>query len=328
MTAATSVRIAIVLAGLLASPARGQITPAQESQIRNVIGNRIEALTILGADYGLAGGTFRSTGRFQSGGSTNSQLTVTKLGGGGEVGDPQPIGGSGVGWQPRLQGGIGYIKSVNDSQSGLLQGDVNTFQTKGVEFGGGARFWFGQRLSFAPTFMALYGRTSNNYTANSAFMQTYLARAIQMGLVNYTLDTLTLRPALNIQYVFPWKRSVITASSEPVYFRTETVHGSNPDIQVSGDSGSWQNKIDIDAPLGRSLFGHELHSGGYFSRTELFGGLKDGLQQQHLYEVHGRLVLDFLNQLWKVKWIGIGGSYVWGGSFSGWTAGADVSFQF
>jgi len=76
------------------------------------------------------------------------------------------------------------------------------------------------------------------------------------------------------------------------------------------------------------VYGHELRTGGFFSRTELFGDLKEGLDAQHLYEVHGRLVLDFLNQLWKVQWMGIGGSYIWGSNFSGWTVGADVSFHF
>lgn len=49
---------------------------------------------------------------------------------------------------------------------------------------------------------------------------------------------------------------------------------------------------------------------------------------QHLYEIHGRLVLDFLDRLWKVNWLGIGASYAWGPNITGWTAGADVKFKF
>jgi hypothetical protein len=319
---------ATALIAPLPHPALCQITPSQTTQIREAISSRIEALTILGGDYGLSGGTFRTTGRFQDGASSDSELVVTKLGGGGEIGDPKPLGDSGVGWQPRLQGNIGYIKSTNTLHEPLLDNDINKFQTKGVEFGGGARFWFGKRFSVAPTFMALYGRTSNDYIAVSQFMVTNFAQAEQLGLVNYNVDTLTLRPALNLQYVFPWKRAIVTASSEAIYYYTETVSSSNSHAQVSGSSGSWVNKVDLDAPLGLHLFNYELRSGGYFSRTELFGGLQDGLQEQHIYEVHGRLVLGLLNQFWKFKWIGIGGSWNWGGTLSGWTAGADISFQF
>ena len=59
------------------------------------------------------------------------------------------------------------------------------------------------------------------------------------------------------------------------------------------------------------------------------GEIKDGLKTDHLYEAHGRVVLDFLGQLWKVQWIGLGGSYIWTtGNASGWSVGADVAFRF
>jgi hypothetical protein len=60
----------------------------------------------------------------------------------------------------------------------------------------------------------------------------------------------------------------------------------------------------------------------------LFGDLQDGLNTSYIYEAHGRLVLDFLGELWKVKWIGLGGSYLWGDSIHGWSIGADVAFRF
>jgi len=40
------------------------------------------------------------------------------------------------------------------------------------------------------------------------------------------------------------------------------------------------------------------------------------------------VVLDFLNQLWKGQWIGIGASYLWGPNITGWSAGLDVVFRF
>jgi hypothetical protein len=103
---------------------------------------------------------------------------------------------------------------------------------------------------------------------------------------------------------------------------------SNPSVNLNGNSGSLDTKIDVDVPLGRKLFGHELHTGGYGSRTDLVGGLNVGLDTQHINEIHGRLVLDYLNPLWKCQWIGIGGSYPRGPNIAGWTVGADLAFHF
>ena len=44
----------------------------------------------------------------------------------------------------------------------------------------------------------------------------------------------------------------------------------------------------------------------YYRWTGFYGDLRDGLHESNLNEIHGRVVLDFLNQLWKVQWIGIG----------------------
>jgi hypothetical protein len=305
-----------------------QIAPEQAAQIQDVVGDRVEALTILGGDYGLAGGDFRSTGRFQFGGRTTAQLGVTKAGGSGTIGDPQPVGDLNIGWQPQLQGNMGYLVATNDLNDTLLQGDVNRYDSFAVEFGGGVALWLSSQFSVAPTLMVLYGRTSNTYTANSAFMKENLPLATQMGLVGWSAESWILRPALDFQYVINWDRTIITLTSSPTYFHTVSFSSSNPNVGLSGNSGFLGNTVDVDIPLGLELWGHELRTGGDFSRTDLFGGLKTGLNEEYLYEVHGRLVLDFLNQLWKVQWIGIGASYNWGSNIKGWSAGADVAFRF
>lgn len=307
-----------------------QINSAQTGQLRSQIGTRIEALTILGGDFGLSGGNFKSTGSgvLQPGEHTGTTLDVTKLGGAGDIGDPRPLGNLGVGWQPTVQGNMGYLESTNSLHSPLLEGDTSTFRDFAIEFGGGARLWLSDAFSVAPTLMAMYGHTSNTYTAESIFMRTNLAQAIRAGVADWRVDTWTVRSALDIRYVIRWDRLIITLSSDPTYFHTESFRSSNIGLDVFGDSGSLDNKIDLDIPLGVQLHGHELRTGGYFSRTELYGDLKDGLGVQHINEMHARLVADFLNQFWKLQWIGIGGSYLWGTNIRGWTFGADVTFRF
>ena len=319
---------AAILVGLLPTGAECQITPEQASQLRNAIGDRVEALTILGGDYGIAGASFRSTGKFAFGESTDATVAVTKLGGAGDIGDPQPLGGLPVGWQPRVQGNMGWLDGTQHLHSGLVEGDITEIKTYGIEFGGGVRFWVNDRLSFAPTLMGLYGHTSQTYTANSAFMRANLEAARQMGLVDWTVDTWTLITGIDFQYLINLNRTIITLSSTPVYYRTETFQSSNTHVNIRGDSGSWSNTIDVDIPLGMQFYGHELRSGGYYRWIGFYGDLKDGFQRSNLNEIHGRVALDFLNQLWKVQWIGIGASYLWGPNITGWSAGLDVVFRF
>jgi hypothetical protein len=320
-----SVCAAAVLAWLwlAAPPAQAQITA---DDVRNMMGSRIEAATILGGDFGVSGASINSV-------SGDNKLSISKFGGSGDIGDPMPLGETGIGWQPRLQGSMGTLSSQQytfPSANPNLQGAKMTYESFAIQFGGGARFWFDDHLSLAPTIMGMYGHTYNNFIIrNSAITPAQVQAAKDAGLVDWYADTWTIRPAMNIQYVYTWRRTIITLSSDPTYFHTESFHTSNPDLDVNGNSWTFQNKIDVDVPLKKNLFGHELRTGGYFSRTEFTGDIKDGLGgNDHLYEVHGRLVLDYLNQLWKVKWIGIGGSYLWGRTFDGYSFGVDVAFRF
>lgn len=317
-----------MLVSAIATRAQAQVSPAQETLLENAIGARVAALTILGGDFGLSDGSFHSDGGLRPGQRGDVETRVTKVGGDGDVGDPIPLSGENVGWQPRLQGNMGYLDSSNHLQSSVLAGDTSELTTSAIEFGGGARFWTTDRLSFAPTIMVLYGHTDDTYTAQSAFGRKNLRELQQLGLADWSIDTWTVRPALNVQYIVTFNRVIITFSSDPTGFYTHGFSRSNIHLRVGGDSGLVTNKIDLDIPLGAELYDHELRTGGYVSRTDLFGDLKTGLDVQHLNELHGRLVLDFLNQLWKLQWLGAGASYLWGPNIKGWTVGADVAFRF
>jgi hypothetical protein len=318
---------ALPLLGALPAAAQAQVSPAQAAATRSVIGARVEAMTILGGDFGLSDGNFHSTGSLGGMGS-DVDTSVTKIGGDGDVGDPMPLGDLDIGWQPRLQGNMGYLESSDHLQTRPLEGDTSELRTFAIEFGGGARFWTSQSFSFAPTVMVLYGRTDDTYYAYSEFGRRNLPYLQQQGLADWSVDTWSLRPALNLQYIVALDRALITFSSDPTGFFTHGFDRSNLHEKIGGDSGLVVNKIDVDIPLGIEVYGHELRSGGYLSRTDLFGDLQEGLGVEHVNEVHARLVLDFLNQLWKLQWLGVGASYLWGTNINGWTVGADVAFRF
>ncbi len=313
---------------LAALPALAQqLTPGEISELRNTVGDRIETATILGGDYGLNGATFTDNA-----GNNDTTIDVQKFGGSGDLGDPKPLWNLPIGWQPRLQGSMGYLtahRNFNDSSQTNLVGTESKIHDFSIEFGGGARLWFNRQFSIAPTIMGMYGHTENTfYPHGNANAAAWQPAAINAGLVGWSADTWTIRPALDLQYIYTWHRTIFTLSSDPTYFHTESFDTSNPNVSVNGDAGTWMNKIDVDIPLGVNLWGHELRTGGYFNRTEFYGDIKDGVNTDHLYEVHGRIVLDYLNQLWKVQWIGIGASYLWGSNFYGYSIGADIAFRF
>jgi hypothetical protein len=312
-------------AGLMTSlPLHAQLTPGQINDFRNGIGDRVEAATILGGDYGVGGGAYNS-----GSGGNNVDLNISKFGGYGDVGAPQQLGNLDIGWQPRLQGSMGYLTAKKHyGSASLLHGDQNENKTFAIQFGGGARFWFDEQFSIAPTLMGMYGHSENSYTAKSAFGVANKTTAQQLGLIDWTVDTWTIRPSMDFQYKYTWGRTIFTFSSDPTYYYTESFHSSSANVDVNGNSVTWENKIDVDVPLGVELWGHELRTGGYFSRMELYDGIRDGLNSEYLYEVHPRIVLDFLGELWKVQWIGIGVSEYWGNDFTGWSVGADVAFRF
>jgi hypothetical protein len=318
----------LLLFGSLPDSTEAQVSPGEAAAIQHAIGARVEALTILGGDFGFSDGTFHSSGGLEPGQRADVDLHISKFGGAGEIGDPMPLGDLGIGWQPRIQGSMGYLKSSNHLNSAPEIGDTSEYKSSSIEFGGGARFWTSESLSFAPTLMGLYGHTANSYSAQSTFAKQNLPELKQLGLIDWSTDTWSLRPALNIQYVVPLDRTRITLSSDSTEFYTRGFARSNANVRVDGNAGFLTTKIDIDVPLGVELFGHELRSGGYVSRTDLFGDLKTGLDVQHVNEVHARIVLDFLNQFWKFQWLGLGSSYEWGPNINGWTAGVDATFRF
>jgi len=313
---------------LMALPARAQITPEEMANLRNSVGNHIEAATILGGDFGMEGASYSR--------GSKGNLGLSKFGGWGDIGDPQQLGTLPIAWQPQLQGEMGYVSAKRDFTAAdtlngqTLDGAYSKYHDFSIQFGGGPRLWFNDHFSIAPTFMGMYGYTENSFYPNgNAFAAANQPAARAAGLVDYNVNTWTIRPAADFQYVYTWGRTIFTLNSDPVYFHTESFSASNPNLHVNGNSETWMNKIDVDVPLGKDLWGHELRTGGYFCRTEMYGDLKSGLNLDHLYELHGRIVLDYLNQLWKVQWIGIGASYLWGnGGFSGTSIGLDVAFQF
>jgi len=281
--------------------------------------DRLEAILLLGGDYSAAGGAYR----FHSGG--DYILDVGKLGGGGDIGDPRTMGDSGLKWNPLVNGNIGYVTASSDVP-GILAGNNVKIKTLGLELGGGARFWFTDHFSLAPTISGIYTHLTQTFYANTDVGKQYLEPLQNAGLVDYSLDTWTAIPALDAKYEWTVGRNGFYVVSTYKYYHTADFNSSAA-LDVGGNSQSWGNVLDIDIPLGWTLFGHEMHTGGHLDQMLLFGNLRSGLNSNDLYTVNARLVLDMSTSYPFLTFLGLGASYNWGDSLSGWSVGISARLK-
>lgn len=312
---------AILALGAGAAPAQDLLSSSVVERFQQTVGNRVEAVTILGGDHGAAGGIYTFDG------GNNSEISITKIGGSGVIAEPHQMGSSSIKWAPLLLGNIGWISTENEFKGGLLEGNRSESSFFALQAGAGARFYFGDHFTLTPELSGIYGHTENDFYAENEAGRL-IRRAAGGDLVDWEIDTWTIIPALQAGYEWTWGRTVFSLSSRLSYFYTESFDSTSPLVDVEGDSITWENKLDVDIPVGLKVFGRELHTGGYFSRTDIGGGAADGLGTDYLHTVNGRLALDMLGTVWGLKWLGVGGSYSWGEDVDGWSAGVDMRLKF
>lgn len=297
------------------------LPPGTLDRIEGFIGNRVETLVILGGDNGLTGGAYVFSG------GANVEIGITKVGGRGTLGDPRPLGVGQLAWAPILEGNFGYVTTTNYFISTPLAGNTSEYETFGAEVGGGVRLFLNDHASIGPRIALIYGRTSNTFWAATAPGAAVL-QAFGGGLVNWTLNSFTVVPAVDLQVDWTLGPVVFQFVSDYRPFLTRSFGETSPLISLNGFSQAWTNSIDVDIPLGVSIWNHELHTGGFFNRASLFGDLSRALRAGAINTGNVRLVADVGGWVPRMKWIGVGGSYYWGTSFDGYSIGVDVRTEF
>ena len=64
--------------------------------------------------------------------------------------------------------------------------------------------------------MGMYGHTDAtfNQNVNTTLTPAVISAARAAGLIDYNVDTWTIRPAADFQYVYTWKRTIFTLNSD------------------------------------------------------------------------------------------------------------------
>ena len=245
--------------------------------------------------------------------------------------EKRPLGDSGILWSPVLEGGVGYGTFENNFSTGPLAGNQSTIDSLAVFLGGGVRFTVWEHLSLAPTFSIIYAHTDNDFDARNDAGREVLRLAgsdAVNDLVNWSADTFTLVPGIELRYRRLFGTIQLTLKSAFKYFHTEPIERSTSALSFESTSQWWFNEVDVEWRMPLYLWGRQLRTGGYFARSDVFGGLEDSFGTNYFYQSGGRLVMDVQGLLWKLEYVGIGAGYFWSDRFSGWTIGAEISFAF
>jgi hypothetical protein len=293
-------------------------------EFNRVVGSRVELAIILGGESSAEGGAYKTK-------LNDVDFSIFKLGGRGDIGDTRPLGKTGLHWNPVLGGTFASIDATNKfAANALLVGNEAKYSSTIVNLSGGARWHFIKGLSLGTLLGGTYGHVENSFSANTPLGDLVKSNpATARQVVDWNVHTWTFQPTADLRYQFAVRNTLLELISSYTYFHTEQFSSSSEVVNVDGNSHYWQNKIDIDIPLPLFLWNSQLRTGGNFSRSDLFGEVKNALPDDYFYTLHGRLVADVLGKeyWWKVKYIGLGGSYVWSDSLSGWSVGVDVTFK-
>ena len=292
-----------------------QLNSAQKRQLSEIVGGRAETATILGSSDSIGGGNYT----FDRPGN-DAELDMFKIGGRGPIGEPRPFGSGDWKWNPVLYGVLGHITGDNTINRTSLRGNKIESSITSVQFGGGVDLHVTDRFSVTPTIGMIYGHGEYEFDAKTA-----AGRAL--GNLDTDFDTIGVVPGIAVAYKLPVGKHTIEFSSGYAFYGTSDIGDSGP-LDVGGSAHEWVNKIDADFVLPGSLWNCGMHTGGYVSRTDLFGDITDSLRSDFFYSLHARFLLNTEGKLWKMSRLGLGATYTLGDDFTGVDFGVEVNFKF
>jgi hypothetical protein len=280
-----------------------------------VIGQGVETFAVLTTQSAISTGGYKFNIHDADGQATKIPWTV-------DLTDRQPLFATGMEWAPVFSGGVGYADFTDKFRMRPLAGNESEYQTLAAAAALGPRIFLTPDFSILPSLGFIYGYTENNFRALNT-LGTEFEQAQRGHLVDWHAQTLTVTPSIELRYVVkpgPW---TIMLFSDYSYYQTWPVERSTESLSFQSNSNAWVNGIDADFRTELSLFDCPVHLGGRFSRTDLYGGLRQSLGTNNFYQIGGRITLDTRGKLPLLERVGIGLAYVWGSGFSGYTVGIE-----
>ncbi len=306
---------------LLPNLVRAQLSPGIQNQLNDVVGQRVEATAVLGTQNIAT----RSGLGWKLNGADGSIFKIPwKF----EVLDPSPIGDSEIQWTPVFEGGLGFGEFNNHFDDNILAGNESDYDTTALSLGAGPRFYFGDSgFSVLPAFDFLFAYTENHFTANP---DSLAGLAVQANgrYVNWRTWTVSFVPSLEFRYKKNFGRWTPDISIAYADFNTIPMHSTTDALTFSSYSMVLANKADLDYLTHWNLFKCPIHFGGDFSRTDLFGGLRQSMNTSHYYQTDLRVTFDTKGRLWTVATVGLSSGYFWSGAFNGYSIGLEGSLKF
>jgi hypothetical protein len=322
--AAGYMRIAILIffcAALVPALARSQAVPATEmNQLNDVIGSRVQTSLVLATANGINTGGYKWNLNDTSG-------TITRVTWEFDASDKKPLGETGLTYLLDSEGGVGFANYDNHFDNGVLDGNDSKFRTVALGEDIGPRVFFNDYFSLLPQFGLIYGYTKNSFSANNATGDE-LEDLVPGGDVDWSANTLTLTPGMQFQYeqIFDWLK--VQFRSGWMYYYTFPIATSTDDYSFHSTANSWQNGLDLDCDLGFPEGKWHYFVGGAFSRTDLWGGLRQTMDVDHYYDISGRVVIKTKKTPFYFNQFGLGGGYTFGKGFHGTYFGLVVGLAF
>jgi hypothetical protein len=228
--------------------------------------------------------------------------------------------------RPQVRGVLGSLESKRSIATGG-PGTIDDFSrlevlTAGLSGGFVYRAW--KELRITPLIGAAYSHIKRRYDYNNSFSQTNLL-PFDREAFNTSVDVMTYSPSVEVDYTFRSGETTLIPKMRYAHLFNDSVSSKSSVIDVSSDSGMLQSFIDIETPLGYSLYGQALGLHPFIVRTDVFGSAKEARGPNYFHEVGADLTFkDSTRKLFEG--FSLGASYIFGDDFSGYRIGVGLIF--
>jgi hypothetical protein len=228
--------------------------------------------------------------------------------------------------RPQIRGVLGSLESKRSIATGA-PGSIDDFSrlevlTAGLSGGFVYRAW--RELRITPLVGAAYSHLKRRYDYNNSFSQQNLF-PYDREAFNTSVDVMTYSPSVEVDYTFNVGGTTLIPKMRYAHLFNDSVSSKSSAIDVSSDSGMLQTFLDVETPLGYSVYGQALGIHPFIVRTDVFGSAKDARGPNYFHEVGADLTFKD-SQRKLLEGFSVGASYIFGDNFTGYRIGVGLLF--